>query len=397
MVSRPSIYEKVDPVRPLSRLAPPALVACLAVALLAAGPASGKKPVSTVPTRAKLQRSLDAIVASPGAPPGISVLIQRDGKREFLRAGVGDVKSKRPPGVRDHYRIASIAKAFNALLAVNGGAGSQPLTETVGSRIPGVLPLANEVTLLHLLQHTSGIADYIRTRAFTKALTSDLSRYFAPTELTDFVKDTPLSFPPGTNYHYSDTDNIAAGLMEEAVSGRSYEDLLASEIFGPLRMRASSLPNTVRMARPLMHGYDVEPGKKPEDVSELLNPSGAWASGGIVSTPDDMARFLPVYVPTVLQAFRQVGGAFRPGDSSPPGPGRNFAGPGIFRYRSTCGTVFGHTGSFPGYRLFAAASADGSRSIVFVANAQVVPGSGSAKVSEAIRRLQVRLVCRALG
>jgi D-alanyl-D-alanine carboxypeptidase len=387
MLSRLPIYAKVSPVRPLSRLASLTLVACLALVLLGAAHASAAT---------KLQRSLDAIVASPGAPPGISVLIQRDGARQFLRAGVADVKAKRPPTPRDHYRIASIAKAFNALLAVNGGAGSLPLTETVGSRIPGMLPLADEVTLLHLLQHTSGIADYIRTRAFTKALTSDLSRYFAPTELTDFVKDTPLSFPPGTNYHYSDTDNIAAGLMEEAVSGRSYEDLLASEIFGPLGMRASSLPNTVRIARPLMHGYEVELGKKPEDVSELLSPSGAWASGGIVSTPNDMARFLPVYVPTVLRAFRQVGGAFRPGDSSPPGPGRNFAGPGIFRYRSACGTVFGHTGSFPGYRLFAAASADGTRSIVFVANAQVVPGSGSAKVSEAIRRLQVRLVCRAL-
>jgi D-alanyl-D-alanine carboxypeptidase len=145
-----------------------------------------------------------------------------------------------------------------------------------------------------------------------------------------------------------------------------------------------------------MHGYDVEPGKKPEDVSELINPAGAWASGGIVSTPVDMARFLPVYVPTVLRAFRQVGGAFRPGSSSPPGPGRNFAGPGIFRYRTDCGTVFGHTGSFPGYRLFAAARADGSRAIVFVASAQVVPGSGPAEVSEAIRRLQVRLVCHAL-
>jgi D-alanyl-D-alanine carboxypeptidase len=376
----------VIPVKRLvRRIVPLALLVCCAPGLAAPAPAA-----------TKLQRSLDAIVATPGAPPGISVLIQRNGKREFLHAGLADVNSKRPPAPTDHFRIASIAKAFNALLAVNGGYGSLPLDETVGNRIPGVLPQANEVTLLSLLQHTSGIADYIRAPAFVKALTSDLSRYFAPTELTAFVKDVPLSAPPGTNYHYSDTDNIAAGLMEEAVAGRSYESLLRTQIFTPLGMGDSSLPRTVRIARPLMHGYEVEPGKKPEDVSELLNPSGAWASGGIVSTPVDMARFLPVYVPTVLRAFHEAGGAFRPGSSSPPGPGLNSAGPGIFRYRSDCGTVFGHTGSFPGYRLFAAARADGSRAIVFVANAQVVPGQGSAKVSEAIRRLQVRLVCRAL-
>jgi D-alanyl-D-alanine carboxypeptidase len=374
-------------VRPASRLVAFAAALCCALAL--ALPASA-------PAASRLQHSLDAIVASPGAPPGISVLIQRGSSREFLRAGVADVRSNRPPGPEDHFRIASIAKGFNALLAVNGGAGSLPLTETVGNRIPGVLPRANQVTLLQLLQHTSGLPDYIRAPAFVKAFTSDLSRYFAPLELTAFVKDAPLEFAPGSRYHYSDTDNIAAGLMEEAVSGRSYEDLLADEIFRPLGMRGSGLPRTVRMARPQMRGYDVEQGRKPEDLTELINPSGAWASGGIVSTPADMARFLPVYVPTVLRAFRQAGGAFRPGSSSPPGPGRNFAGPGIFRYRSGCGTVFGHTGSFPGYRLFAAASADGTRSIVFVANAQVVPGEGLAKVSEAIRRFQVSAVCRAL-
>ena len=374
--------------RRAGRFGSAALGACCALALV----------LPTVSSAApSLQRSLDSIVASPGAPPGISVLIRRGQSREFLRAGVADVNSKRPPRPTDHYRIASIAKAFNAFLAVNGRDGSLPLGETVGNRIPGVLPYANEVTLLHLLQHTSGIADYIRAPAFVKAFTSDLSRYFAPTELTGFVKDVPLSAPPGTNYHYSDTDNIAAGLMEEAVAGRSYESLLGTQVFGPLGMRDSSLPSTVKMPRPLMHGYDVEVGEKPEDVSELISPSGAWASGGIVSTPADMARFLPVYVPRVLRAFREIGGAFRPGASSPPGPGQNFAGPGIFRYRSDCGTVFGHTGSFPGYRLFAAASADGSRSIVFVANAQVVPGLGSAKVSDAIRRFQVRAVCRALG
>ena len=162
-------------------------------------------------------------------------------------------------------------------------------------------------------------------------------------------------------------------------------------------MRDSSLPNTPKMPRPFMHGYDVEPGKKPEDVSELLNPAGAWASGGIVSTPVDLARFARAYVPTVLRASRGLKGAFRPGSSSPPGPGRNFAGPGIFRYRTGCGTVYGHTGSFPGYRIFLAASASGRRSVVFVANAQIVPGQGSPRVAAAITKAQARAVCRALG
>ena len=58
--------------------------------------------------------------------------------------------------------------------------------------------------------------------------------------------------------------------------------------------------------------------------------------------------------------------------------------------------MFGHTGSFPGYRVFAASSADGSRSIAFVANAQITDKSGSPRVSALIRRAQVAAVCHAL-
>jgi D-alanyl-D-alanine carboxypeptidase len=344
-----------------------------------------------------LQRALDAIVDSRGGPPGISVLIDRGARTEFLRAGSADVSDGRPPSPLDAFRIASVSKGFNAYLAAKlAGDGALSLETTPGEKIPGILPAGEAVTLRQLLQHTSGLADYIRAPSFVEQLLADPARYFSPTRLTGFVRDEPLEFPPGSRYHYSDTDNIAAGLIEEKAAGLSYERLLQRRILGPLGMRDSSLPRTVKMPRPFMRGYDVEPGKKPEDVSELINPAGAWASGGIVSTPLDMARFARRYVPTVL-ATATVEEPFRLGSSSPPGPGKNFAGLGIFRYRTGCGTVYGHTGSFPGYRVFLAASADGRRSVVFVANAQIVPGQGSAKVAKAITKAQARAVCRALG
>ena len=87
---------------------------------------------------------------------------------------------------------------------------------------------------------------------------------------------------------------------------------------------------------------------------------------------------------------------FVAGASSPAGPGTNAAGLGIFRYRRRCGTVYGHTGSFPGYRVLIAANAAGTRGVVFFANAQIVPGQGSKRVSDAIRAAQAQAVCLAL-
>ena len=68
----------------------------------------------------------------------------------------------------------------------------------------------------------------------------------------------------------------------------------------------------------------------------------------------------------------------------------------MFRYKTRCGTVYGHTGSYPGYRLFGAASANGRRSVVFSVNSQIVPGAGSPRVSGLIRQAQADAVCLAL-
>jgi D-alanyl-D-alanine carboxypeptidase len=345
----------------------------------------------------KLQKQLNAIVESAAGPPGIAMLVDRGPHTEFFSAGTAEVGRHRPPSPTDAFRIASVSKGFNAYLAaklIDNDVLS--LETTLREKIPGVLPAAEGVNLRELLQHTSGLADYIRAPTFVEQLLADPARYFSPLQLTEFVRGEALGFAPGSRYHYSDTDNIAAGLIEERASGLSYQQLLRKRVFGALKMWDSSLPRTVEMPRPYMHGYEVEPGEKPEDVSELINPAGAWASGGIVSTPLDMARFVRRYVPTVL-ATSTVEGPFYLGSSSPPGPGKNFAGLGIFRYRTGCGTAYGHTGSFPGYRILVAASSDGKRSVVFVANSQIVPGQGSQKISQKITQAQARAVCRALS
>jgi len=375
----------------LKRLMLAACAAALAGLLLVP---SAPAKFRTAPNSA-LQRDLDAIVAAKGGPPGILVLLDRGPHSEFFGAGTAGGRYQRPDL---HFRIASVSKGFTGLLGAKLARRGLAANYTLGESIPGVLPAAEAVTLQQLLQHSSGLAEYIQVPAFGEQLNADPTRYFSPGELIGFVREAPLEFPPGSRYHYSDTDNIAVALMMADWTRLSYEQLLTKMVFKPLGMSHTTLPRTQRMPRPFMHGYDVVPGQKPEDVSELLNPAGAWASGGIVSTPLDLASFARAYVPTILRATRELPGAFRPGSSSPPGPGKNFAGLGIFRYETDCGTVYGHTGSFPGYRVFLAASANGRRSVVSVANAQIIPGGqGSQKVAKAITEAQERAVCRALS
>ena len=78
----------------------------------------------------------------------------------------------------------------------------------------------------------------------------------------------------------------------------------------------------------------------------------------------------------------------------------NSAGLGIFRYRTRCGTVYGHTGSFPGYTQFAAATLDGARSVTVSANAQLGPDSprhSDRAAFKLLRRADTLAVCAALA
>ena len=129
------------------------------------------------------------------------------------------------------------------------------------------------------------------------------------------------------------------------------------------------------MPRPVLHGYDREDDGTLLDVTRLIAAGYAWASGGIVSTPADQNRFIRAYIGRDLfgneTQRRQF--AFRGGHSEPPGPGKNRAGLAVFRYRTGCGTMFGHTGNTLGYTQFIAASREGRRSVVVSVNRQATP------------------------
>ena len=86
------------------------------------------------------------------------------------------------------------------------------------------------------------------------------------------------------------------GLMVQAVTGKSYEEELAEQVYGPLGLTQTSLPAGPELPNPFIHGYAREGDGPPEDVSEIIAGGWAWASGGIVSTPFDLNRFIRGYV-----------------------------------------------------------------------------------------------------
>ncbi len=374
------------------------VVFALAVAALSGVIAPGVQAATPAPASADrvLDLLIERLVATPGGPPGVAVVVHRGAERDLHSAGVADVTTGEPIHINDHMRIASVSKAFSGAAALSlVGRGQLSLDTTIGEILPDLPRAWWPVTLRQLLNHTSGIPDFSATPAFLQALLASLQVAPPPRTLLSFVESKPLLFPPGSSYQYSNSDNIVVGLMIEAATGQPYERVLQERVYGPLGLARTSLPRGADMPDPFIHGYNVNP---TEDVSELFAAGWAWASGGIISTPADVDRFVRSYAAggTTDPATRKAQFRFTPGESDPPGPGRNSAGLGIFRYETTCGTVYGHTGTTAGYTQFIGASADGSRSTTVSVNAQITPDT-DARTFSLLRQVYLRAVCAAMA
>lgn len=370
----------------------PAYFAVVVLSLVLAAPAAAAPPGP-----ADVQRGLKRLVAKKGGPPGAIATIYRDGKLTVLRAGRANVKRPGAPKATDHMRIASVAKAFSGAVALNlVRAGRLGLDDTIAQRLGGMPAAWGGVTVRQMLNHTSGLPDYTQSKGFAKQARVNPRGFVSPSKIIGWVRADPLEFAPGSRYEYSNTDNIVIGLIVEAVTGQSYGQNLEQIVFGPAGLSETSFPTKPALPRPFIHGYVIDPREGPVDVSTFLSSSGAWASGAVVSTPRDLNAFIRSYLGLRFfdAAQQQQQMQFVPGgESSPPGPGQNSAGLALFRYETKCGTVYGHTGNFPGYVQWAAATADGTRVVTTSLNIPAPTGKLLAK----LRRVQTTAVCALLA
>jgi len=367
-------------------------------------PAGEDAAASTAELAARLDLAMAELVAMPGGPPAVVGVVQIGDDKTVHAAGVADIEGDTLPTGDDHMRIASVAKAFSGATALSlVDEDVLSLDDTIGELLPDLPAAWGDVTLRQLLSHTSGLPDFLRTQGFEEAVTASVDVAPPPEELLTYAYDEPLDFAPGTEYRYSNSDNIAVGLMVQAAAGRPYAEVLQEQVLDPLGLDQTSLPEGVEIPEPFIHGYALAPPDPIEDVSDGLAGGWAWASGGIVSTPNDLNDFIRGYVSGELysaevRAEQQT--LFIPGgESGPPGPSLNSASLALFRYDTPCGTVYGHTGNTVGYTQFAVASPDGERSATVAINLQRTDGNEgqAAEVFDALHRVEEAAICLALA
>jgi D-alanyl-D-alanine carboxypeptidase len=236
-----------------------------------------------------IQRLLDRSV-SRGGLPGILVEI-RDGDRQwFGTAGVADTVTGRRRAPQDRFRIGSITKTFVATVLLRLVAEDRlDLDDPVDRWLPGHCD--GRVTVRMLLGHTSGLFNY------TDDLGALNSRpHHSPDSLLRIADSHPPLFTPGTDWAYSNTNYLLAGLIIERISDHMLADVIADRITRPLGLPATYLPRGSDQMIDGPHSrhytklFRTEPGAPVHDATEL-DPSVFWAAGAMISTATDLNRF----------------------------------------------------------------------------------------------------------
>ena len=190
------------------------------------------------------------LVAAKGGPPGAVATLYSDG-----RLTVADGRPRRTSACAarqrdDHMRLASVTKAFTGAVVLRlVDRGALGLDDTVGQRLPGMPLDWQAVTIRQLLNHTSGLPTTRSPTGFVNQFETDPKGYVSPSDDHRLGAHDPLVFPPGTQYEYSNTDNIIVALIAEAVTGRPYPNLLEDIVFDPAelgRRRSRPGPHSCR-------------------------------------------------------------------------------------------------------------------------------------------------------
>jgi D-alanyl-D-alanine carboxypeptidase len=307
----------------------------------------------------RLQHRLDSLHRTgrfAGAQIGVAL---PDGSVIAVATGFADTAKKEPMTTRHLLLQGSVGKTYASAVALQliheGRIGlDDPISKYLASE-PWFsrLPNAQSITVRQLMNHTSGLVRYEFNERFTADLTAAPDRVWRPHELVAYILDTAAPFAAGQGWDYSDTNYIVLGMIMEKVTGRPYYDLARERVLRPAALTAT-VPSDARVIAGLANGYAGanNPFGRSDamlvDGRMVINPQFEWTGGGMASTAADLARW---------GKRLYEGGAFdasmlpRLLDGVPARLGQNTKyGLGVIIRETTLGTLYGHSGFFPGYQ-----------------------------------------------
>lgn len=228
--------------------------------------------------------------------PGMAVIALRNGNVVFQGAyGIADLERHTPVTSKTDFRLASLTKEFTAmgimLLAhENRLRYDDPITRFF-LEFPAY---GKQITVRHLLNHTSGLLDYEDIYAEqTRGIPEEKIPQIHDDEILRIMeKQTATKFTPGTRWEYSNTGYALLAMIIERVSGQTYPKFLRDHIFRPLHMdNTVAYVNGMNTVPNRAFGYRRSKDGKGWEFSDQSPTSAVLGDGGIYTNVEDMAKW----------------------------------------------------------------------------------------------------------
>ncbi|MFC0877137.1 serine hydrolase domain-containing protein [Saccharicrinis sp. FJH2] len=224
---------------------------------------------------------------------GMIVYVNQAGKSSFYSAGWKNREYQIPADPHALFKIASISKLYIAAATTKLVAGQYlSLDDTLSRLIPeveGRIEYADKITLRMLLQHRSGIPDFLFDPDFRNSNTEE--DYLTTASL---IYDEPADFPPDKKYKYSNTNYLLIGEILDRTLGYSHHDYIKNNILVPLGLNNTYSLYSEADSNDVMSGYYI--GYEADLKSNDFTRPG----GSMVASAEDVGIFLRALIDGTL-------------------------------------------------------------------------------------------------
>ncbi len=312
----------------------------------------------------RIQEKLDSLQKETNIPGITFAVAFENGETFTFASGLSDLEDQTPMQVSDRMLSGSVGKLYVAPIILKYSEEEKlSIEDNISKYFEGAdwfssLEYRNEITIKHLLNHTSGIPEYVYSEKLWQTLVKgDPSKKWTPEERLELLKGSEAHFKPGEGWSYADTNYIILGMIIEQISNKDFYSVVKEKILAPNALNNTS-PSTSQKLKNLVSGYTGSlplfqgmENKVSDNEKYIVNPQFEWTGGGFINTAEDLARWGAILfnpnrslldkdsIGKMLEAVNRTNGE----------PSKTGYGLGIEIWEDDLGLYYGHSGFMPGF------------------------------------------------
>lgn len=334
-------------------------------------------------------------IVSQGVP-GIMMSVHTDEDGYFSSAlGKNDLANDIDIQSCDITRVGSTVKTFTAVTMLKlQEEGKLDLDDPIKEYLPQnaleKITNTDRATIRQLLDHSSGIYNYILDLKFQTASLNDFTKVWTPEELLDYARNKDSYFAPGEDVKYSNTNYIFLGMIIETVEGKPFYEVFKDKIFDPLQLNFTQFAAHDPVPDKIVRGYiDMYSNLNLINSTEYSGWDYFTADGGLISNPHDLNIFLTsLFEGSLLSeaSLQEMMGWQSAKEQDTEGFVTQY-GLGIFQIETDFGPAYLHSGDAIGYFASMVYFPDRKTTITWAVNANYGKIDDFAQSKDAMNRI----------